>query len=74
MLTLGLFAAFVLCGCGLDRRRGVEPNAREAEAVGAIETVGGRVTIDDGRSDRPVTAVNLAFSQVTNAGWSTSRD
>jgi hypothetical protein len=42
----------------------VEVRADEASAVKAIEKLGGKVTRDDNKPDRPVIAVDLSFTKV----------
>ena len=45
-----------------------KPNASQDAAVTAIEELGGHVTIDTKSPNRPVTAVNLFRTQVTDPG------
>ena len=42
--------------------------ADEAEAIKAVQKLGGKVTVDEKRPGKPVVAVNLTFTKVTDAG------
>src|SRR5205807_667167 len=48
--------------------------ADEASAVKAVEKLGGKVTRDDKLRDKPVIAVNLTGTQVTDAGLKELKD
>jgi len=45
-----------------------EANSAQAQAIAAIEKLGGNVTLDAKSPDKPVIGVNLQGSEVTDAG------
>ncbi len=61
LLMLGLSLAPVLCWAA-------EPNGDQAKAIAEIEKVGGKVYLDEGSPGKPVNAVNLQRTKVTDAG------
>jgi hypothetical protein len=61
MLTLTLLFAPALC-------RTAEPNTDQAQAIAAIERLGGNVIVDDKSPGKRVIAVNLMGTRVTDAG------
>ena len=60
-LTFGLLVACVRWGWA------VEPNEEQAKAVAEIRKLGGTVTIDERSLGKPVTVVELSYTQVTDA-------
>jgi hypothetical protein len=46
----------------------VEPTAGQTQAIAEIEKLGGKVTVDEKRPGKPVIEVDLASTEVTDAG------
>ena len=61
LLTLGLSLASVLCWAA-------EPNTDEVKAIAEIKKLGGRVRFYQESPGKLVIGVDLAFTQVTDAG------
>ena len=59
--------AFALAASGLCMSAPARADDAEDRAVAVVEKMGGRVTRDDKEPGKPVTAVNLSFTQVTDA-------
>ena len=62
---LPLFGLLVAC---VQLGWAAEPNAEQSKAVVEIQQLGGRVTMDEKSPGKPVIAVELGMSRVTDAG------
>ena len=61
ILALGFSFASILCGCSADQR-----SPEEKTAIADIKDLGGKVTIDEKSPGRPVIAVDLRLTKVTD--------
>ena len=62
VLAIGLLGNSISCGWA------AEPNVEQAKAVAEIQKLGGKITIDKNNPGKPVTAVRLMDTKVTDAG------